>query len=301
MPKPYDEAFKSLADEDPRGLLDLLGILPLQVEAEVEPLERELVGDPMFVDQMYRVRLSDGQEWIAHFESESWYRSDIRERMGWCGVGVAYKMRVPIVSVLLLLAPHGVPAEVAEKGEWDLGDIRIHYRFRVIRLWEVDCREVLDKERKALYPWVVLMRSTEQDRQEALRRIRMMGEPNLAANYAILGGLRYGKDEGWKQFLERTELMIREEILEQSMAVQHWMQKGESKGREQGLEQGLEKGREEGRLEEARRLVRAVWEGRFPGTQAPALDNQHTVELLESLFNRILASTEEASARSLFD
>jgi len=39
--KPYDRLFKSLAEDDPRGLLHLFGSLPLDAEAEVEALERE--------------------------------------------------------------------------------------------------------------------------------------------------------------------------------------------------------------------------------------------------------------------
>lgn len=45
-PKPYDRALKALADADPRGLLDVLDVLPESVLVVVEPLPRDIAARP---------------------------------------------------------------------------------------------------------------------------------------------------------------------------------------------------------------------------------------------------------------
>jgi hypothetical protein len=47
----YDQFFKALANEDPRGILDMLGILSLSEEADVRPIDRELIREPVLIDQ----------------------------------------------------------------------------------------------------------------------------------------------------------------------------------------------------------------------------------------------------------
>ena len=56
MPGPYDRLFKTLAEDDPRGLLHLFGSLPLEVEAEIQVIDRELNLPTLSVDHVYRVR-----------------------------------------------------------------------------------------------------------------------------------------------------------------------------------------------------------------------------------------------------
>jgi hypothetical protein len=51
--KPYDSAFKDLADQDPEGLLLLLGALPLG--AKVKALPREVTTPALLPDQPYEV------------------------------------------------------------------------------------------------------------------------------------------------------------------------------------------------------------------------------------------------------
>ena len=69
--KENDQLFKSATDDDPRGMLDLLDLLPLDQEAELEPIDRELVRDPIVIDQGFIVRQPGGRKWIAHIEAFS--------------------------------------------------------------------------------------------------------------------------------------------------------------------------------------------------------------------------------------
>jgi hypothetical protein len=67
----YDQFFKALANEDPRGILDMLGILSLSEEADVRPIDRELIREPVLIDQGFVVRQPGQQAWIAHIEAFS--------------------------------------------------------------------------------------------------------------------------------------------------------------------------------------------------------------------------------------
>jgi len=48
--KAYDQAFKSLSDVDPRSLMDIFGVLPHGLDAEIEPLPREISARPLVID-----------------------------------------------------------------------------------------------------------------------------------------------------------------------------------------------------------------------------------------------------------
>ncbi|MGH9850009.1 MAG: hypothetical protein ACREBD_09125, partial [Blastocatellia bacterium] len=53
--KPYDQAFKFLAEQDAESLLILLGYLQSGEQAEIEVLPRELRAAAILPDQPYRV------------------------------------------------------------------------------------------------------------------------------------------------------------------------------------------------------------------------------------------------------
>jgi hypothetical protein len=64
-------------------------------------------------------------------------------------------------------------------------------RYRVVKLWEIDPASVLELRRPSLLPWVVLMRTSEEAMRAAAAEITRLGDRNLAAEFVVLGGLRY--------------------------------------------------------------------------------------------------------------
>ncbi len=80
MGKNYDSAFKSLADDDPRGLLFLFSGVPLTADVIIEPLPREVTAPALQVDHVYRIKTGDRQ-WIWHIEVQTHYKSDLPERI----------------------------------------------------------------------------------------------------------------------------------------------------------------------------------------------------------------------------
>ena len=71
-PKASDSAFKSLSDADPRGLLDIFGVLPHGMDAEVEPLPRDIAARPLVIDSGYFVRPAKG---VFRLREKDWFTS----------------------------------------------------------------------------------------------------------------------------------------------------------------------------------------------------------------------------------
>ena len=301
MSKPYDRLFKTLAEEDPRGLLHLFGSLSLDVEAKIEAVEREVGLPALAVDHVYNVQ-THNQHWLAHYEVQTHYKSDVPERLVWYGVALALKFKLNIETVLvLLLERHAQPA-VPEEHVIDLGGIKIQAQFRVKRLWEMEAREALDAGRANLLPWVTLMRSSEAELRLAAEEIVKTGDVRIATDFVLLGGLRYDKDD-LAAMLGRMRTMLTEEMLKESSTYQ-WilkdgMEKGMQKGMEQGLQQGLQQGVIQGRSEEARRVLRLILGERFPDLEnLPELDAIADPQRLEGLLVEVLTTPDAATARS---
>jgi hypothetical protein len=118
--KPYDTAFKELAEQDPETLLRLVGALP--EGATVTPLPREVTAPALFTDQPYLVT-TEGERQVAHVEAQTYY-------------------------------DHGVPARNARYG----AILWVNTNLPVIKLWEIDAREALAWKRENLLPFVPLMK-----------------------------------------------------------------------------------------------------------------------------------------------
>ena len=95
-PKSYDQAFKSLSDRSPRGLLDIFGILPLEAEAEIEPLPRDVSMPPMAIDSAYLIRTRGQHPYIAVFEALTSWEETLAERLACYGGLLGIKYRIPV-------------------------------------------------------------------------------------------------------------------------------------------------------------------------------------------------------------
>ncbi len=288
MAKPYDRLFKSLAEDDPRGLLHLFGGLPLEAPAEVTILDRELGLPVLSVDHLYRVR-TEASEWLVHLEAQTHYRADVPDRLCRYGVSLALKYGLPIETVLVMLVESNTPAEVQEAHRMEFGSVSIASKYRVVRLWELDGEAVFAAGRQRLLPWVILMRSSSALLRRVARAIVDLSNIELAAQFRVLGGLRYDKDDV-ADLLGRAGFMLSEEIIKESSFYRDILAEGIAKGRDEGLA--------EGRAEEARRSVAQVAAIRFPDV---AISGEHlarlSVEELETLLERLLKAEDSAAAR----
>ncbi len=291
MAKPYDRLFKTLAEEDPRGLLYLFGSLSLDEPAEIEVVDRELVLPALAVDHVYRVR-SGPRRWIAHYEAQTRYRADLPERIAWYAMALAMRFKIEVESTLVLLLERHAPLFVPDEHQTLLGSVDITVRYRVVKLWEVDPHAALRKGRPNLLPWITLMQSPEPVLPEAAAEIARTGDRRLAAEFVLLGGLRYDKND-LAAMLARGGTMFRltQEMIEESSFYQMILEKGMEKGMEQGVERG--------RLEAARRFMRRILAARFPGLEtSPEIDTVTNPDRLEALLDEVLSVRDPDAARA---
>ena len=115
-PKKYDAAFKSLSDADPRGLLDIFGVLPHGMDAEVEALPRDIAARPLVVDSGYFVRPAEGPEFLAVFEALTSWKPEIAGRLASYGAALGDKYKMPIRVYPLPMAPKACPKSPPEFG-----------------------------------------------------------------------------------------------------------------------------------------------------------------------------------------
>jgi hypothetical protein len=300
-PKAYDQAFKSLSDVDPRGLLDIFGILPHEVDAEVEPLPRDIAARPLVVDTGYFVRPARGDAFIAVFEALTSWKRDTGARLASYGGALGDRYQMPVRVYALPMAKHACPARTPAFGKAEWGDVEVRVRLRWLKPWLIDASVVLERNSPNLDPWAVLFDCSPVQIDEVANRLK--NRPRDAGLFRILGGMRYRKSIGqWKELLKRINPMITREMMRESLAVQEWLdegrQEGLEKGLQKGLQQGLRKGLKKGRVEEARLALLAVIEARFPSLSVHnAIEAISDLDVLNSLI-RVVAKAPDASAVS---
>jgi hypothetical protein len=144
--KPYDTAFKELAEHDPETLLRLVGALPQG--ASIIPLPREVTAPALYTDQPYLV--TSGQErTVAHVEAQTYYTDDVPGRNVKYGAILWINTELPVQTYVLILSPRGMPANAPTEMTIVAGGMTLTARFYLIRLWEIDDREVLLWKRAA--------------------------------------------------------------------------------------------------------------------------------------------------------
>jgi predicted transposase YdaD len=289
----YDSTFKSLADDDPRGLLFLFSGIPLTADVVIEPLPREVTAPALQVDHIYRIKTADRQ-WIWHIEVQTHYKSDLPERILQYDLLLAVKYPgEEIRSTLVLLVERTTPRSVQAEIEADLGGLRVRAEFQVIRMWELDPKPVIESGRPDLLPWVGLMQSSPAEFLTALHRVGMSGDPKLRAQTVLLGGLRYDK-QGIEAVLRRIgDMFITADILRESSVTKDFIRELE--------ENAIASGTARGRVEEARRLIRTLVALRFPSLgDLPQLDRVADAGRLEELMRElILADSLEPAAAAV--
>jgi predicted transposase YdaD len=259
--KPYDQAFKYLAEQDPESLLILLGCLQPSDKAHIELLQRELSVSTLLPDQPYLVR-TRGEEWIAHVEAQTIYDPLIPHRMAEYGARLWMTYRLPVRSYVLLLTSGNLPRRAPSSGRIEAGDIEIRANYHLVKLWQHSAAGALATKRENLLPFVPLMRGGEAEVEEAAARLRGVvneqRQRDLSLHFIVLGGLRYNREEIVEMVVRRG--MIPLEQLKASSMYEYFMEEGLEEGRKQGLEQGLQQGLEQG-IQKGRK------EGRKKGLQ----------------------------------
>ncbi len=245
------------------------------LDAEVSaarPLNVELQGTDVAVDQLFHVTLADGRERLLHIEFQGRRSHEpMRWRMLDYMARLARLYRSEICSLVLYV---GRGAGLDDEGYYQLdcldGAVALAWRYRVIRLWQMQAEELLALGRLPLLALIgqTEIREPETVLPQVVARIRALTDKAQQGRLAT-AMLALLSDEEMVQMVEK--LIENEELLLDTpylRRVRH---------------QEREEGREEGREEERRRSILEVIRLRFAPASARYERLEQQVARIESL------------------
>ena len=231
----FDIVSKQLSKDYPQDFLRFtLGREDVQI-LEVIDTELETV-ESRDTDIFMRVRI-DGIECLVHieFQTSDSTRVPMPRRMaGYIGRTVEIH-GLPIYSFVIYLRPD---AGQSDPGQYfqDLPGLRLLIQYRVIRLIEVQGKEVIDQKLSGLIPFAPLMQPPEGVSPEGWLRqcvqaandtpLSQSDKSNFLTDLAILSGLVYNYGT--------ITNIISEETMFESVVAQRLAERGIQQGRQQG-------------------------------------------------------------------
>lgn len=293
--KPYDHAFKYLAEQDAEALLLLLGEIQPGEKVKVAPLERELRASTRLPDQAYKVVTAAGAR-IVHIEAQTRYDQLMPERTADYGAREWMQYRWPVACYVLLLTDRGLPPRAPQVGRIDAGDVQITVRYRLVRLSQIPAAKMLALRRKNLLPFVPLMRGGEKDLEAGARRLGQIHDERrqleLGLHFLLLGTLRYNHEDLLD--LLGGEGMIPLRILKETPGYEFLINEGKDRWKEEG--------RIEGQRESTAEMLRLLIAKRFPRMKvAPKIKRIRDAAVLQQLCLAVHEVKDAASMRRRLD
>ncbi len=272
-PKPYDQAFKYLAEQDPRALMIMLGILKPGQKARIKLLPNEVTVSAKLPDSTYLVTTEDGVKRIVHIEAQTVYDPQIQRRMAEYAMRLWIKYGLPVDSYLLLLTPRKVPTPIPHQFRLLAGglDVRLHYQ--VVPLWKLSARQALKLKRQDLLPFIPLMKGGLTEVETGASLIAEITDEKkqseIGLYFIVLGGLRYNRLE-LLELLGSTNMLTYEHVKDSS-TLRYFTRQARKEARLKGQAEGLAKGRAEGlakgRAKTLADLLNIAVRERFPDVQ----------------------------------
>jgi predicted transposase YdaD len=205
---------------------------------------------PKAESRMDNVKTVNGK-FICHIEPNGYldrviparmlrYRADIWEyTMSKDGV-------TPPISQTLILFFEKHDNKVHSLKDENFEGQKLDYFYKVVKVWEIDPADVLNRKLLALYPLLPLMKhgrdkSADKIIGEAIEAINTVDDAALQSDFlsamGILAGEKFSK-KFVKNFIRREQLMESELFNEW---VAEFVEEGEKRGIELGIERGIEK------------------------------------------------------------
>jgi hypothetical protein len=289
-----DKGFKDAFANDPRAMLHIMGSVPLDAVATVEPVGSEVVTPGKLADGLAVVTWGE-RTWLHHSEALSWLTERDTDPIALRVLGIIAipkHAKLPLdVNILLMLkkgAPKRLPRRLHHEREGGYGGARPRWT----RLWHVRAKPILDANRLGVMHLVPLMKHTRAEVREAARRIKESGDENLMTMFRALACRVYDRSEVESWLPVMNQALI--EIAQTTSFGQELVEVG----RADGLKTGRQEGKREGRLEAVEqhrvrviKFIESHLAQAFPELVGhPALARIGTVEQAEEVFDRLLAA-----------
>ena len=240
-----DRTFKVFAD---RFASDYVRWLLGPDMALDEVLKTELPASTRHADMVYRLTDMPRQTafiWHVEFQAQ---RSEepMPLRMLEYYTRLRSQHHLPVCSMVLYPTRAAWANDDGVLVESCLSDEVLRFRYRVVRLWEVETAALMQNGLWGLYPLLGLTRlaaPVEESLRQCVELASQVSDPLLRQDlwfgFKTIAALVHPKD--------LLDMLIRKEMIMDSPVLQEIYQEGMERGMERGLEQGLERGEIRGR------------------------------------------------------
>ena len=210
---------------------------------------------------------------------------------------------LPTISAVLLLKP-------SQRATDRYTDEELDFRYRLIRLYEMDAREAVEQWPTCLLPFVPLMKNGVEAIREAEQSIYDAPMPSgrkadMLTSMTILSGLVSDRLP-FEILSRRRDMMIESagyELIKQEgfqQGVQQGIQQGVQQGIQQGVQQGIQQGVQQGQLATSREYLVEILIERFNIVPQHIFDVINRLENLSTL-KMLRKSALRASSVEMFE
>ena len=260
-------------------------------------VEERLSGEFQFIlrhsDELFRVH---GQQGPFVLVLEVQLHSDLRmpRRMRAYAALAEEKYDLPVYPVVFYLLPPGAGVTLPGFYHSQFMGLTAHQDFRVVAVWEMEARQVLEEGIVALAPFVPLMKGADggtiRDGVRLLRE-REVGEE---AEVALALFASFVMEAEQIQQIVRWDMAVLRESPWYNQILEEGLQQGLEQGLQQGLQVGHQQGRQQGLQQGLQENILQVLRARFELSQqkerplASQLETIDDLDALRDLFNHAL-------------
>jgi predicted transposase YdaD len=257
------------------------------------PIEQTMTPDPIRSDLVFLVTLADGRTVLLHieFQGRTSYRPVHLRLLDYMS-RLAINERPDMLVSLVLYVGHGAGRH--DNGQYQVagldGHPALHWHYQVLRLWEMDAKELLELDRPELLPLVgqTHMEQPAQVLPQVVARLRDV--PEREARGRLLTELLALITD--TEVLTMTEQLIEmeEDVLIDSPYLRRIREQGVMQGLEQGREEGFERGMAQGHKVALRENILDALSERF----------NPPVKMYRAIEQAVGSLNDEKTLRSLF-
>lgn len=196
----------------------------------------------------FPVKIKDkaGNESLALIELQTLWNQDVSLNLLDYRTRYKIKYKMKVISCVILLKSSGTAADEYEDNE-------VRFRYRLVKIYEMDAREIVDHGPFCLLPFTPLMKNGEETMTQADDLIykserSRVEKADLLTSMAILSGI-VSTDLPVQLIRRRRDIMIESAAYDII--------------KEEGIQQGIQQGTNSGMILDAREMLLDVIETRF--------------------------------------
>ncbi len=232
----YDIALKELLRHCHAAILEDLIDLPVTTSTLIEEKPRETTSVRRS-DFVLRVAQANGEELLVLIEFQTHWDRRMPQRMLEYRARYVAREDLDAITVLILTLPSPSATDAYR-------DREVHYRYRLVKLYELDAATFIQERKLCLLPLTPLMRdgvalAKEADRLIVESDLPEVTKADMLTTMTLLAGL-VSEDLAYHLIERRRDMMM------QSIGYELIKKEGLEEGYKKGLQEGIALGREEG-------------------------------------------------------